>query len=260
MAGDCTSGSHLIGIHVVVFAIRAKRDRRQHRNSALSPNCFQPARSRPNRFRQRIPGHNPASVSCARGTTSRRRRKDQPPDIRRHSIAATRLLFTMPARTIRRDVARFGIGNSQPIDEIALLAQQASACASARLPPPCTTVTRCPSCASSTMARAHFCSVDFSSSAAPPILTRSSLQAFFFFPSVHQIHVLNRLAGRAFEQIIDARNQNQPPPIVREAETQIAIIGVQGKLDLRQIRSGKNAYPRLAGVKITKAGFHFARL
>src|SRR5581483_49249 len=39
------------------------------------------------------------------------------------------------------------------------------------LPPPCTTAIRWPSFASSTTERAHLCSVDLSSSAAPPILT-----------------------------------------------------------------------------------------
>src|SRR5262249_51214203 len=121
-------------------------------------------------------------------------------------------------------------------------------------PPPCTTATRCPSRESSTEARAHFSSVASSSSARPPILITIVNQPLLFPPSVNQVHVLDRLPGSPFEQVVFAGNDDQPLSVRGQAEPEIAIIGVHRELDFGKLRGAKHPHEAAPGVEVAVTG------
>src|SRR5581483_1690020 len=86
-----------------------------------------------------------------------------------------------------------------------------------------------------------------------------SIQSRFLAPAIHKVHVLDRLPRGAFEQVVNAGDDNQPPSIVRQAESDIAVIRVQGKLNLRQLGRGKDAYPGRVRIKLLKTTLNFGR-
>src|SRR5438128_1521187 len=143
MTRDGASRRHLISIDVVVLAIRPQGHRRDHRNSALAPDCFQPPRFHRRNFSYKS------------------------------QVVAFSLLLACTKRS--------AIATAQTYSGI--------------------------SC-------------------------------------------------RTLQQVVDAGDEHQAASVVIQAKTEIAIIGVQGKLNLRQLWRGKHPHPALAAVKIAEAGFH----
>src|SRR5579872_693531 len=120
MASSRTSGSHLVGINVVVLSVCAQRKRRQHRNPALLPQSLNPARlckTNLTHESQIIPPNIlPTSaerhpISAAESNSRHPRRLD-----RSHN-----LLIHHAAQHHQCDVASLGIGDSQAADELTLL-------------------------------------------------------------------------------------------------------------------------------------------
>ena len=143
-AGYGACRGHLVGVHVVILAVAAERDRRKHRECRLRPRSPGASVARKNKSRRRIPDRVPHPASCARGRRRRLRRKDRSPADRRQQIAATRLLFTMPASTIKATSRVSASVTRSPLTKSLFLPSSFKVRVSA-LPPPCTTATWCPS-------------------------------------------------------------------------------------------------------------------
>ncbi len=115
--------SHLVRIHVVVFAIRTQRHRRQHRNSALAPDGIQPARLDRTDFSDisqvvalrlllaSAERHAVAAAESDRGTSGGDDGRDQ-------------TLVHHSGEHHQRDIAGLRVGDSQAVYEIAFLAQK----------------------------------------------------------------------------------------------------------------------------------------
>src|SRR5437879_6774204 len=114
------SRRHLVGVDVVILAIRADRDTGDHRNSALPPDGFHPARLNHRDLADKpeivsiaiflaCPEHHAVSAAQAdRRLSSRANRGNQ-------------ALVDNAREYHERNIPGFRIGHAQPIDEIALL-------------------------------------------------------------------------------------------------------------------------------------------
>ncbi len=58
--------------------------------------------------------------------------------------------------------------------------------------------------------------------------------------------------GSALQQVVETGNQHGALAVGRQRETDVAVICVERKLDLRQACSSEHAHPRLAGIKLTQ--------
>ena len=123
VAGHGAGGRHLVRVHVVVFAVRTQRDRGQHRQTAESPDGFQPARldgtdfshvSQVVALRLLFAGAEGHAVSAAEADGRASCGHD----------GGDQALVHDSGQHHQSDIASLGVGDAQAIYEIAFLAQQ----------------------------------------------------------------------------------------------------------------------------------------
>src|SRR5579863_6868185 len=135
VAGHSAGRCHLIGIDVVVFAIRTESHGRQDRNSSRTPDGFDPARLGIADFsnKSQIAAcilFLARSESHAIGATETNGSTPRSYDCRDQA------LIYDPGQHHQSDVAGLGIGDAQSVYEVTLLAQQlqsSSECASSSM-------------------------------------------------------------------------------------------------------------------------------
>ena len=122
VAGDGAGSGHFIGVDVVVFAVEAESHRRDHGHAVQLPDGFDPAR---------IAGCNLAhKAEIGRGALFARAKEQAiaaGETDRRLAQRAERgheALVHFAGEHHQRNVAGFGIGDAQAVDEFALLAQR----------------------------------------------------------------------------------------------------------------------------------------
>src|SRR6188768_3116366 len=118
--------------------------------------------------------------------------------------------------------------------------------ASIARPPPCTT-TSGSRFARRTIAAADAATALASSSSSPPSFrtVATSVQPRRFGKSVGHVEVLNRLAGGALHQVVDARHHHELTAIGGNPPADVAEICVRDVLDLREIGTGQAHERRL---------------
>ncbi len=73
-------------------------------------------------------------------------------------------------------------------------------------------------------------------------------------PTVHHVHILDCLTGRAFEQIVEARDQDEAAGVGSELEAEIAEAGADDVLNLGQVAGGAESHQRAVAVEVAVDG------
>ena len=81
------------------------------------------------------------------------------------------------------------------------------------------------------------------------------LEALLFVEAVHEIHILDRLAGCALEQVIETADEHKPLAIGSEMEAEIAEAGVRDVLDLGQVSGGMDAHHGTGAIEVAETQF-----
>src|SRR5580658_4054871 len=93
------------------------------------------------------------------------------------------------------------------------------------------------------------------------VMRRPAINSLFlpicFVPSAHQVHVLHRLPGRPFEQVVQTGNNHTSPTVFGQLKADVAVVGICRILYLRQFLSHPHHGAR--GVEIAEARFHLGR-
>ena len=123
------------------------------------------------------------------------------------------------------------------------------------------------------MERAQVCRSSGFSRAAPPSLTtnfmvtpevqrftrgregrkQSVIGGLRFVPAGHEVHVLDGLRGGAFEQVVEAGDDDEALAVGRELEAEVAEDGADDVLDLREIGRAADADHGAVGVEVVEA-------
>ena len=248
--------SHLVGVHVVVFAVEAKRQAGDDRNDARAPQALDPLRSRPSRSRRHSRGR--AASSSPRGTCADRRRICRWTGCPASPIAATSCLLSWPAEHHHGHIAGLRVGNAQSVDEGRLAAQLLQASGSA----PRRRRARSPACVLRGTDREwswRTCSTSSLVVERGPANFHDELHCNPSFSSKPNIRFMFCTACPAapFRRLSRHETSTARCAIGREREADVAVIGVQREFDLRQPRSAEDPHPGLACVELAQRLLQF---
>src|ERR1700761_6873071 len=73
----------------------------------------------------------------------------------------------------------------------------------------------------------------------------------------HEVHVLDGLRGGAFEQVVEARDDDESAGVAIEMEAEVAEAGAHDGLNLRQMGRAADADERSVCVEVVEAGLKF---
>ena len=85
---------------------------------------------------------------------------------------------------------------------------------------------------------------------------RLSQEALLLVEAGHEVHVFDGLRGGAFEQVVEAGDDDEPAMVGREMEAEVAEAGAHDVLDLRQRGRAADADERGVRVEVVEAGLN----
>lgn len=83
---------------------------------------------------------------------------------------------------------------------------------------------------------------------------RHGAQGRGFFPAIHDVHVLHRLTGGAFDQVVDGGDEDDVPFIPSFEYADMALIDAPYRVGGRRLARPQHMHERLVGVCIRQCG------
>ncbi len=260
LGADGAGGGHLVGVDVVILAVEAEGDGRDDGDGTHLPDGFEPARVGRGNLADEAEVGVGLLFACAEdvavaarephgGLADLAERGDEP-------------LVDAAGEDHEGGVAGFGIGNAEAGDELALLAhlgERAGELDAAAVDDRDLVAVRDEV---EDGLGAELEELWLFKGRAAEFDYEFHLEALLFLEAIHEIHILDRLAGGALEQVIEAADEDQPLAIGCEMEADVAKIGVRNVLDLGQVSGGADADHGAGAIELAQGpldGFRLLR-